>query len=523
MTIVASPNLFESEFSFLDRFSFAEKMMINNPGVMGPQGPLPPSQGQPPLQASVVTAQMMPGGVINPQMSSQARQAQNDDILVRCLAHTQRLRESLEVLLNTTKQAALIDSEDPLSSSSSSVSSASAAANSAAAPNAASNPNAPMTPANSAMKNTIDRKLVDMSNSLDQLGQLLDQYDFKMFLNQQSGINHYNELSYEKQGTLMDEWSSNAKWMNKLSDILPIIYPTAQVYRRSNARFSSSTTRGRIDGPSSAVIDRVIAQVDQTPTLSLPGQQGIPTKDYSITSQRLSDHLTIVIFSLYRSGLDVYLYLRHCTVENVVVKPLNEKKQFGNHIQNRSISTYQALKVIAGHVRAAAVYFASSSSQSDQSLKKLLIYISKYNMLHSQKCTGCQKHLLNGLQPTWRDFQTYECYHEECLNWRSDEQLTLSPGRCASKSQMKSQEKLSIGLFSFDANFSSAPSSSLHYICLYTKARKTERELCVCVCATDRRRGSDLNSNENWFLFLLPIDRLELPWFYWQPLPLQWT
>lgn len=391
--------------------------MMNNPAMMGQQGPPPPLQGQPQSQPPVVAPQMMPGGGINPVMSSQARQVQNDEILARCLVHTQRLRESLEVLLNTTKQAALIDSEDPSSSSSSSATSAAATtANSAAAPNAASNANAALNPANTTMKNTIDRKLHDMSNSLDQLGQMLDQYDFKMFLNHQSGINQYNELSYEKQGTLIDEWSSNAKWMNKLNEIFPTIYPTTQVYRRSNARFSNPTTRGRIEGPSSTVIDRVIAQVDQAPSLSLPGQQGAPTKDYSITSQRLSDHLTIVIFSLYRSGLDVYLYLRHCSVEHVVVKPLNEKKQFGNHAQNRIVSSYQALKVIAGHVRAAAVYFASSSSQPDQSLKKLLLYISKYNMLHSQKCMGCQKHLLNGLQPTWRDFQTYECYHEECLN-----------------------------------------------------------------------------------------------------------
>ena len=42
------------------------------------------------------------------------------------------------------------------------------------------------------------------------------------------------KLSYEKQGTFMNEWSMNTKWINKLTDIFPTIYPTTQLYRRSN-------------------------------------------------------------------------------------------------------------------------------------------------------------------------------------------------------------------------------------------------------------------------------------------------
>jgi hypothetical protein len=363
-------------------------MMMNNPGVMVQQGPPPPNPAPPPPQAQqqTTTTQMIPGGV-NPAMNLQQRQSANDDILARCLVQTQRLRESLQVLLNTTKQAAHIETDDQSSSSTT--------AN---------------LPSNSSIRNNIDRRLYEMSTSHEQLASLIEQYDFKFLQTQQPLINHYNELSYEKQGTLMDEWSTNAKWADKLIDISPSIHPTTHLYRRSNYRNLNSNIRSRIDGPSSPLIDRIIAQFDSTQ------QQQSTTKDYAISVQRLSDHLNIIEFSLFRSGLDIYLYMRHCSVEHVVVKPLNEKKQFANNFNNKLLTNYRALDIIAGHIRAAAVYYAPFGVQADQFLGKLLLYISKYQMLHALKCVNCQKHLLNGLQPTWRDFKTYECYHEECLN-----------------------------------------------------------------------------------------------------------
>jgi hypothetical protein len=421
-------------------------MMINNHNVMGQQVPLVSQQGQPQTQPQPVPSQMMPtGAIVNPAMTVQARQGQNDDILSNCLMHTQRLRESLEILLNSTKQAAVIENDEGTlasssSSSSSSVSAATAAAAgvagggggaaaaatgatttaTSASSTATSGPsanNAITNPANSTIKQTIDRRLFDMSTSLDQLGQLLDQFDFKI-LNQQGGSNPYNELSFEKQGTLVDEWSSNMRWMNKIGEIFPAIQLAMQTTRRATARNMSLTNRTRIDAPSSANIERLIAQVDQSASsLTSNGQQlQAPMKEYSISYQRLSDHLSIVEYNLNRSGLTIYLYLRHCSVEHVVIKPLNEKRQFGNHFQSKPLTNYHSLQIIAGHIRAAAVFFASSTSQPDQSLQKLFVYISKYNTLPSQKCMSCQKHLLNGLPPTWRDFKTYECYHEECLN-----------------------------------------------------------------------------------------------------------
>lgn len=372
-------------------------MMTNNPGVMSQQG-IPPNQGQPPpqTQQQPTTSQMIPGAV-NPAMSIQARQNQNDEILSRCLIQTQRLRESLQSLLTSTKQAANIENDDQSTSSSSS---------STSTTNLSSNP------ANSTIRTNIDRKLIDMSTSLDQLVSYLEQYDFKLVQNQQVLINHYNELSYEKQGTLMDEWSSNTKWADKLIEIFPSIHPSNQLYRRSNQRNLNANIRSRIDGPSSTIIDRLINQFES----SQQQQQQNLTKDYSLSVQRLSDHLNIIEFSLFRSGLDIYLYLRHCTVEHVIVKPLNEKKQLTNNLNNKFSTNYHALDIIAGHIRAAAVYYAPFGIQADQALQKLLIYIHKYQTLHAQKCVTCQKHLLNGLQPTWRDFKTYECYHEECLN-----------------------------------------------------------------------------------------------------------
>ena len=366
--------------------------MMNNPALMAQQG-IPPNQGQPlpPGQPQATTSQMIPGAA-NPVMSMPARQSQNDDILSRCLVQTQRLRESLQVLLNSTKQAANIESDEQSSSSTTNLSS---------------------NPANSSIRTNIDRKLYDMSQSLDQLVQLVDQYDFKLIQNQQPLINHYNELSYEKQGTFIDEWSSNAKWADKLLEIFPTIHPSTQLYRRSHPRNVNANTRSRIDGPSSIVIDRIINQFEASLQQQ---QQQSSTKDYSISIQRLSDHLNIIEFSLFRSGLDIYLYLRHCTIEHIIVKPLNEKKQFANNFNNKLLTNYRALDIIAGHIRAASVYFAPFGTPADQALPKILGYIYKYHTLHAMKCVNCQKHLLNGLQPTWRDFKTSEAYHEECLN-----------------------------------------------------------------------------------------------------------
>ena len=387
-------------------------MMMPNPAAMGqpvshPGGP-PMSQGQP--QGPPAGAPMMnvPGAPVNPAVPLPNRQAQNEEIVKNCLFHTQRLREHLETLLNTTKQAALMESEDAGSTGATSV----------GQNNASTGANQGLNSTTNALKNVIDQKLLEMNTSLEFLGQSLEQYDFKLFQSQQIPINYYNELAHEKQGTLLDDWSSNTKWSNRISEMIHVIHPPMSVYRRSNTRNSSAVTRSRTDGPSAANVDRIITQLDQSGTLSTGQYQGIPggpTKDHSLSCQRLSDNLSIVELSLHRSGLNIYLYLRQSTVEHVIVRPLNEKKQFGNLLPLKNTSHFHALKLIEGHIHAAAVYFSATNLNADPALQKLLAYISKYNLLYSQKCVACQKHLLNGLQPTWRDFKTSECYHEECF------------------------------------------------------------------------------------------------------------
>ena len=359
---------------------------MNNPGM-----PPNPGANLPPGQPPVAPTHGVPAGM-TPAMSAQARQNQNDEILSRCLGYTQRLRESLQVLLNSTKQAANIESDESGASTSSS-----------------STGNLSFNPANLSIRNNINQKLTEMSQAFDQLGQSLEQYDFKLVQSQQPLVNHYNELSYEKQGTLVDEWSSNARWVDKILELFSSLHPTMQIYRRTHRNLNVAN-RTRIDGPSSAILERLINQFESN------AQQQSAAKDYSLTLQRLSDHLNILQFCLFRSGLDISLYLRHCTVEHVVVKPLNEKKQFASNANPKSFTNYRAFEIIAGHIRAAAVNHAPFGSQSDQGLQKLLTYIYKHQSLHASKCVGCQKHLLNGLQPTWRDFKTHECYHEECWN-----------------------------------------------------------------------------------------------------------
>lgn len=356
--------------------------MMNNPGVM-------PPQGQPPAPVQQQTA------AVSQQALAQSKQRLNDEILANCLQCTQNLRECLQTLLNCTKQAANIESDDQSSSTASSATT-----------------NLPSNNMNTNLKANIDRKLIEMSKSFDQLSASIEQYDFKFLQNQQLLINHYNELSYENKGALIDEWSIDVKWAEKLAEIYQSIQPNTQLYRRSNQRNLNTNLRSRIDGPSSTIIDRVINQFE---TIQQQQQQQA-TKDYIITVQRLSDHLNIIEFSLLRSGLVIYLYLRHCTIEHVIVKPLNEKKQLGNYFNPKLVTNHKVLDIIAGHIRAVAVYFSPFGAQADQALQKTLNYIHKYQALHAQKCTNCQKHLLNGLQPTWRDVKMNDCYHEECLS-----------------------------------------------------------------------------------------------------------
>lgn len=362
-----------------------------------------PGQVQPPHMGPGVSQQT----TSNPAQ----RQNQNDESVSRCLANVQRLRENLEILLNTTKQAAMMESEE---------SSAASASSSSGAPTIASLPNnQAASQMNNTLKNLIDRKLLEMSQSLELIGQSLDQYDFKFFYSQHTNINQYNELALEKQGTLLDEWSSNMKWSNKLNDFPSTIASTIPMYRRTNTRPLNTVSRSRNEGSCYQTLEK-LANSDpssaHSSSLTLQPQQAQTNKEHSINVQRWSDHLNLLEITLFRSGIVVILYLRQFIVEHVVCKPLNEKKQFGASFYHRNSSKYQALKLIAGHIRAASLFITGQTFQMDIALHKLVHYILRYNTLNSSKCTQCQKHLLNGLQPTWRDFKSYEAYHEECLS-----------------------------------------------------------------------------------------------------------
>ena len=232
---------------------------MNNPAAMGQPVPHP---GGPPMSQGPPTGAPMMGGPsappVNPAVPLQTRQAQNEDILKNCLFHTQRLRDHLEALLNTTKQAALMDSEDA----------GATGATSSTQGNASSAGNQGPNSATASMKNLIDQKLLEMNTSLEFLGQSLEQYDFKLFQTQQSFVNYYNELAHEKQGTMIDDWSSNTKWANRLSEIVQAIVPSVHVYRRSNPRSAHALARSRLDGPSASIVERLVAQLEQSSALS---------------------------------------------------------------------------------------------------------------------------------------------------------------------------------------------------------------------------------------------------------------
>lgn len=48
-------------------------------------------------------------------------------------------------------------------------------------------------------------------------------------------------------------------------------------------------------------------------------------------------------------------------------------------------------------------------------MRYILQWLKHYANLFNAKCVRCEKHLLNCLPPTMRDFKTFEPFHVECL------------------------------------------------------------------------------------------------------------
>ncbi|CAF0729989.1 unnamed protein product [Didymodactylos carnosus] len=346
-----------------------------------------------------------------------ARQAQNDEIISRCLQNINKIRENLNVVLNTTTQAALADFDDNNLNSSTTNQTQTTTGGTNATAQPTSN-NVPPT----RTQRLFDQKLCEMSTSLDHLGNLIEQYDFKALHQFNPLVNHLNELSFEKNGQLINEWSNNWKWVSKLNETQNILSQnlTVQPYRRTLQK-QYQQQQGR-----STRYDQPLATASTTAALEKAVQQFEQQQQQTCTIQmtRLSEHLTIIRVTITRANIEVYLYIRS-TIEHVTVKPLNEKKNGLSSSSTSKLSSafsspssYIVLDLIAGHIRAAAIYYSNTTNASPEGIiKKVLDYILKYVNLYHGKCVVCQKHLLNGLQPTWRDFKTYEPYHEECVNY----------------------------------------------------------------------------------------------------------
>ena len=54
------------------------------------------------------------------------------------------------------------------------------------------------------------------------------------------------------------------------------------------------------------------------------------------------------------------------------------------------------------------------TEQGINHLKHFLSWVKSFVNLFNAKCVKCEKHLLNGVPPTWRDLRTNEAFHDEC-------------------------------------------------------------------------------------------------------------
>jgi len=62
----------------------------------------------------------------------------------------------------------------------------------------------------------------------------------------------------------------------------------------------------------------------------------------------------------------------------------------------------------------ASVYFRNTFDNQLASLRHLLLWLRSFSTLFNARCIRCEKHLIDGMPPLWRDYRTYEVYHDKC-------------------------------------------------------------------------------------------------------------
>lgn len=139
-----------------------------------------------------------------------------------------------------------------------------------------------------------------------------------------------------------------------------------------------------------------------------------------VTAQKTENEFVIDI--IMPQHFKFVFLLFDCNVERLQVRPLDIRllKIYSANKPSDEVCSFDfdhknvsnVLQKLEENCLFACAYFRNE--YGIQHFKFILLWIKNYTNLFNAKCIKCEKHLLNGLPPTWRDLKTFEAYHDEC-------------------------------------------------------------------------------------------------------------
>lgn len=112
----------------------------------------------------------------------------------------------------------------------------------------------------------------------------------------------------------------------------------------------------------------------------------------------------------------VHIILRGLNIERVFVRGLDEEDQM-NGLDLFTESQYKVMRMVTDHATAASLHYFHSNihhNNFDTVLRTFLHWLRSFKTLFSEPCKRCGKYLIEGLPPTWRDYNHCYAYHYQC-------------------------------------------------------------------------------------------------------------
>lgn len=248
----------------------------------------------------------------------------------------------------------------------------------------------------------INKNLVDLDKILRELQPIVikDAPEFiPVFANQQND----NTVSGTK-------FMNNYRWVTKVQELinstsLPVYKRYSQAY---NLNKSTKYKSYSIKPIKKEELEKYVSQ-------------HLTHNEIKVVTAQKTDNEFVLDIIMPQHFKFVFL-LFDCNVEKLQVKPLdirllkiyNANKPSDEvcsfDFEHRNVSN--VLRKVEENCLFACAYFRTEYGLNH--FRHILQWIKNYTNLFNAKCIRCEKHLLNGLPPTWRDLKTYEAYHDEC-------------------------------------------------------------------------------------------------------------